>query len=71
MLSREETELWESVAKQAKPLRKRPRPAKTSQEIVDDRLLRQVRYCDRNFRQPRKNSELAASAAATCAAWAA
>ncbi len=34
-LSREEAELWESVAKQAKPLRKRPRPAKASQEIVD------------------------------------
>ena len=36
MLSREETELWESVAKQAKPLRKRPRPAKISQEIADE-----------------------------------
>lgn len=35
-LSREEAELWESVAKQAKPLRKRARPLKASQEIVDE-----------------------------------
>lgn len=34
-LSREESELWEAVAKQAKPLRKRSRPAKVSPEILD------------------------------------
>jgi DNA-nicking Smr family endonuclease len=34
-LSREETELWESVAKQAKPLRKRSRPAKLPPETLD------------------------------------
>ncbi|HEX7790640.1 MAG TPA: Smr/MutS family protein [Afipia sp.] len=35
-LSREEAELWEAVAKQAKPLRKRSRPAKVSPEVLDD-----------------------------------
>ena len=36
-LSREESELWEAVAKQAKPLRKRSRPAKVSPpEVLDD-----------------------------------
>lgn len=35
-LSREEAELWESVAKQAKPLRKRARPVKASHEIADE-----------------------------------
>ena len=35
-LSREELELWENVAKQAKPLRKKSRPAKASREIVDE-----------------------------------
>lgn len=35
-LSREELELWESVAKQAKPLRKKPRPVKASEEIVEE-----------------------------------
>lgn len=35
-LTREEAELWESVAKQAKPLRKRARPAKAVQEIADE-----------------------------------
>jgi DNA-nicking Smr family endonuclease len=34
-LSREELELWENVAKQAKPLRKRTRPAKDSVEVVE------------------------------------
>ncbi|HBF54247.1 MAG TPA: DNA mismatch repair protein MutS, partial [Afipia sp.] len=33
-LSREEVELWESVAKQAKPLRKRPRSLKASAEAL-------------------------------------
>jgi len=37
-LSREEAELWESVTKQAKPLRKRSRPAKSSLEIVEEIL---------------------------------
>ena len=31
-LSEEERALWESVAKQTKPLRKKPRPAKAAQE---------------------------------------
>ncbi len=35
-LSHDEIELWESVAKQAKPLRKRARPAKTATETVDE-----------------------------------
>jgi len=35
-LSREEVELWESVAKQAKPLRKRPRSLKASAEALDE-----------------------------------
>jgi len=35
-LSREEAELWENVTKQAKPLRKRSRPAKSSLEIIED-----------------------------------
>lgn len=35
-LSREELELWESVAKQAKPLRRKPRRAKASEEIVEE-----------------------------------
>ena len=35
-LTREEAELWESVAKQAKPLRKRARPIKATQEIVEE-----------------------------------
>jgi DNA-nicking Smr family endonuclease len=35
-LTREEAELWESVAKQTKPLRKRPRPAKALQDVVDE-----------------------------------
>lgn len=35
-LTREEAELWESVAKQAKPLRKRTRPIKAAQEIVEE-----------------------------------
>lgn len=35
-LTREEAELWETVAKQAKPLRKRARPAKALQEIADE-----------------------------------
>ncbi len=35
-LSREELELWENVAKQAKPLRKKPRPAKASEEMVEE-----------------------------------
>lgn len=35
-LSREEAELWENVTKQAKPLRKRSRPAKSSPEIVEE-----------------------------------
>jgi DNA-nicking Smr family endonuclease len=34
-LSREELELWENVAKQAKPLRKKPRPARDSVEVVE------------------------------------
>jgi DNA-nicking Smr family endonuclease len=34
LLSEEERALWESVAKQIKPLRKRPRPAKASEEVV-------------------------------------
>jgi len=38
-LSREEAELWEAVAKQAKPLRKRPRPVKVLPEILDDSPL--------------------------------
>jgi len=35
-LSREEVELWETVAKQAKPLRKRPRAAKAAAEPVEE-----------------------------------
>jgi len=35
-LSREELELWENVAKQAKPLRRKPRPAKVSAEVVEE-----------------------------------
>jgi len=35
-LTREEAELWESVAKQAKPLRKRARPVKAIQDIVEE-----------------------------------
>lgn len=35
-LTREEAELWESVAKQAKPLRKRARPVKAIQGIVEE-----------------------------------
>lgn len=35
-LTREEAELWESVAKQAKPLRKRARPVKAVHETVDE-----------------------------------
>ena len=35
-LSREEVELWESVAKQAKPLRKRPRSLKVSAEALEE-----------------------------------
>ncbi|EGP09394.1 Smr protein [Bradyrhizobiaceae bacterium SG-6C] len=35
-LTREEAELWESVAKQARPLRKRARPVKTAHEVVDE-----------------------------------
>lgn len=35
-LSREELELWENVAKQAKPLRKKSRPAKVSEEIMEE-----------------------------------
>ncbi|MDO8980049.1 MAG: Smr/MutS family protein [Afipia sp.] len=35
-LSREEAELWESVAKQAKPLRRRSRPAKGSLEVAEE-----------------------------------
>ncbi len=35
-LSREELDLWENVAKQAKPLRERSRPAKVSAEIVEE-----------------------------------
>lgn len=35
-LSREEAELWESVAKQAKPLRRRSRPAKGSLELAQE-----------------------------------
>lgn len=35
-LSREEAELWESVAKQAKPLRKRPRAPKAVAESVEE-----------------------------------
>lgn len=35
-LSREEAELWENVTKQAKPLRRRSRPAKSSLEIVEE-----------------------------------
>lgn len=38
-LSREEAELWESVAKQAKPLRKRPRLPKTSAELEEPLLV--------------------------------
>ena len=38
-LSREEVELWESVAKQAKPLRKRPRSPKASAEVTEEFLL--------------------------------
>lgn len=37
-LSREEAELWENVTKQAKPLRRRSRPAKGSLEIVEEAL---------------------------------
>jgi DNA-nicking Smr family endonuclease len=35
-LSREETELWETVAKEAKPLRKRSRPAKVSLDATEE-----------------------------------
>lgn len=35
-LTREEAELWESVAKQAKPLRKRARPVKAVQDLVEE-----------------------------------
>ena len=35
-LSREEAELWASVAKQAKPLRRRSRPAKAALELMDE-----------------------------------
>lgn len=35
-LSREELELWEHVAKQAKPLRKKPRISKASVEAVEE-----------------------------------
>lgn len=35
-LSREELELWENVAKQAKPLRKKPRPIKASEDLVEE-----------------------------------
>lgn len=35
-LSPEELELWEGVAKQAKPLRKRPRAAKAVAEVAED-----------------------------------
>ena len=38
-LSCEEVELWESVAKQAKPLRKRPRSPKASAEVTEEFLL--------------------------------
>lgn len=33
-LSAEELALWESVARQARPLRKKPRPAKVSAEVA-------------------------------------
>ena len=36
-LSREELELWEHVAKQARPLRKKPRPVKPPEGIVEQR----------------------------------
>lgn len=36
VLSSEELELWESVAKQARPLRKRPRATKIAIEIVEE-----------------------------------
>lgn len=35
-LSREEAELWDSVAKQARPLRRRSRPAKGSLELAQE-----------------------------------
>ena len=35
-LTREEAELWESVAKQAKPLRKRARPVKAAQDLAEE-----------------------------------
>jgi DNA-nicking Smr family endonuclease len=35
-LSREEAELWDSVAKQAKPLRRRSRPAKNLQDVAEE-----------------------------------
>lgn len=35
-LSREEIDLWESVAKQAKPLRKRPRSLKASVDVLEE-----------------------------------
>lgn len=35
-LSREEAELWESVARQAKPLRKKPRSPKVSAEAAEE-----------------------------------
>jgi DNA-nicking Smr family endonuclease len=35
-LTREEAELWESVAKQARPLRKRVRPVKAAQDHVEE-----------------------------------
>jgi len=35
-LTREEAELWESVAKQARPLRKRARPVKSEPDLVEE-----------------------------------
>lgn len=35
-LSREEAELWDSVARQAKPLRKRARPIKISADVMEE-----------------------------------
>src|SRR3982074_3091889 len=38
-LTEEERALWESIAKQTKPLRKKPRPAKASADLPDAEAL--------------------------------
>ena len=57
VLSSEEVQLWESVAKQARPLRKRPRAEKIAIEIVEETTVVVARSAPPPSRVPARPGE--------------